>query len=240
MIASSDGVIHFVDAEGKKVLFSQELCKRGKHARAFVSLCFKGTHGSSAATVASGHADDEHTLVALTAAGQLFHFAGVDLAGLRDAIDNRDGAGAMRVRAAIRMTQAPAGAQYTDGVRGAASATVRGDPVVLTWGGGAAGLCLWDVAEGTAPTLRHGVSRALRGLDVVQAATTPDGKLLVVLTSDTRLSVSSLLSHISVMCVRACARVCVCVCARVRTRVCVCVCVRMCVCVVNHLRQRVC
>ena len=135
------------------------------------------------------HADGEHTLVALTAAGQLFHFAGVDLAGLRDAIESRDPAAAMRVRAGIRMTQAKASAHHTTGVRGATTATVRGEHVVLTWGSGAMGLCLWDVIEGAAPTVRHGVSRALCGLDVVQAATTPDGKLLVALTSDTRLSV---------------------------------------------------
>ena len=182
-IPYSNGVVHFVDADTKRVLFSQELGKPKKGCnRAFASLCFV-----ESAPATDGSADGEHLLVALTTSGQLFYFTNVDLPALRDSIENKDLAGAQQVRAGIRMTHTSVAAQHTDSVNGGQAVMLHGEPHVVTWGSGAAGLSLWKVgADG--PVLRCSVGRALGGREVTHAAPTTDGKL-VVLTSDTAMSV---------------------------------------------------
>lgn len=148
----------------------------------FAGLCF-----TPADEPTEGIPDGEHVLVALTTAGQLFCFAGIDLAALRESIESKDLSGAQQVRAGIRMAQTSTTKQHTHAVNGVAVATIRGVPHIVTWGKGTHAICLWS-AESGGPVLRCGVGRSLRGQEVVHAAATDTGKL-VVLTADTALSV---------------------------------------------------
>ena len=168
VVATSNGVLHFIDVTTKKRLFSQELFKNPTASAAFASLTFSAQAQTGA-----------YEMVALSRSGALFCFVNIDLAGLRNAIAQGNMAAAKQVKAGIAVNRADVSKVHDEVVGGVLPVDLAGTRQLLVWGGGASAISLWELNEGT---IEHvaGVSRLLKGVHIKKCDVTPDGKMVVL------------------------------------------------------------
>jgi hypothetical protein len=84
VIATSNGSVHFLNVNSKKVIFSQNLYKpTASSSTAFAAL-----------DLSTANADGEYSLVALTSTGMMFYFKGIDLLKLSTALQEQNMYGA--------------------------------------------------------------------------------------------------------------------------------------------------